>query len=86
MKAREAGASPGDLSPPALPARDVGRAAGGMCFPSSARGVRADGLPASQPAGRSSPFWLEVATQQHARAVKSNPVLGQAALKPRVSP
>lgn len=85
-QAREAGASPGGLGPPALLAGDVGRAAGGRRSPSPARGVRAGGLPASQPAGSSSPFRLEVATQQHTRAVKSNPVLGRAALKPRVSP
>lgn len=80
------GASPGDLSPPALLAGDVGRAAGGRCSPSPAWGVQVDGLPVSQPAGRLFPFWLEVATQQHVRPVKSNPVLGQAALKPHVSP
>lgn len=85
-EAREVGTSPGDLSAPALPTGDVGRAAGDRHSPSPARGVRADGLPASQPAGHSSLFQLEVATQQHMRTVKSNPVSGRAALKPRESP
>lgn len=75
-EAREVGPSPGDLSPPALPTGDVGRAVRGRWSPSPARGVWADGLPASQPVGLSSPFWLEVATQQHTRTVKSNPMLG----------
>lgn len=83
-EAREAGACPGDLSPPVLPSRDMGRAAGIRCSSPPAQDIY--GLPARLSAGHSSPFQLEVATQQHMRAVKSNPVFGQAALKPRVSP
>lgn len=85
-EAREAGACPGDLSPPVLPSRDMGRAAGIRCSSPPAQDIWVDGLPARLSAGHSSPFQLEVATQQHMRAEKSNPVLGQAALKSRVSP
>lgn len=84
-EAKEAGVSPGGLSPPTLLTRDVGMAVGGMSSSSPARGIWVDGLPASLPMRRSCPFQFEVATQQHTRAVKSNPVLGWAALKPCVS-
>lgn len=85
-EARETETCPGDPNPPVLPSRDMGRAGRIRCSPSPAQDIWGDGLPARLPAGHSSPIQWEVATQQHMRAVKSSPVLGQAALKPRVSP
>lgn len=84
-EARQAGACPGDLSHSVLPSRDVRRAVGIRCSPSPAQGIWVDGLPARLLAGHSSLFsgrWQPSSKT----AMKSNPVLGQAALKPCVSP
>lgn len=64
-KARAEGACPGGLSPSVLPSRDIGRAVGISCSPCPAQDTWVDRLPARLPAGHSSPFQLEVATQQH---------------------
>lgn len=84
-EARQAGACPGDLSHSVLPSRDVGRAVGIRCSSSLAQGIWVDGLPARLPAGHSSLFSRRWQPSSR-RAMKSNPVLGQAALKPYVSP